>query len=89
MWNGSYNSHMMGFGDGGWWLPMGLHGLFVLLIVGLIIYGVVLAVRSFSYAGPGAHALPSNPALDALGARYAAGEIEREEYIAKKRDLQD
>jgi len=83
MWNEAYYPHMTGFGDGSWWLPMGFHGLFSLLIIGLIIYGVVLAVRSFSH-GP-----KTNSALDALGARYAAGEVDRDEYLAKKKDLQD
>mgnify|MGYP000745771518 CR=1 FL=1 len=83
MWNEGYGAHMTNFGDGWWFLPMGIHGLFSLLIFGLLIYGVVLAVRSFS------NNHKSNHALDALSSRYAAGDIDREEYIAKKKDLQD
>ncbi|MBD3661386.1 MAG: SHOCT domain-containing protein, partial [Arenibacter algicola] len=56
---------------------------FSLLIIGLLIYGVVLAVRSFTKGSTG------NPALDALGSRYAAGEIDRDEYLEKKKDIED
>lgn len=82
MWNEGYNSHLMGFGDGGWLLPMGFHWIFSLLLIGLLTYGVVLAVRSFSQGSA------SDSALDTLGARYAAGEIDRDEYLAKKKDMQ-
>ncbi|MEG3618699.1 SHOCT domain-containing protein [Magnetovibrio sp. PR-2] len=86
MWNEGSYPHMMGgfgFGDGSWWLPMGFHGLFSLLIIGLLIYGIVLAVRSFT------NGHTTNPALDALGSRYAAGELNREEYLQKKKDIED
>lgn len=83
MWNEGYGAHMTNFSDGWWFLPMGLHGLFSVVIIGLLIYGVVLAVRSFSSGNV------TDPALDALGSRYAAGDINREEYLAKKKDLQD
>lgn len=82
MWNEGYYPHTMGFGDGGWLLPMGVHGLFSLLLIGLLIYGAVVAVRYFSQGQS------NDPALSALGERYAAGEIDRDEYLAKKKDIQ-
>ena len=83
MWNEGYNSHVMRFGDGGWFLPMGVHGLFSLLLIGFLIYGVVLVVRHFS------DERMNKSALDSLGMRYAAGEIDRDEYLAKKNGLRD
>jgi putative membrane protein len=86
MWNGGYG--MMGWGGGfGWLWPF--HFLIPLLILGLIIAAVVAAVR-YSSAGwedrPG-RAWRGSPGLDALDERYARGEINREEYMQKRRDI--
>lgn len=83
MWNEGYYPHMMGFGDGGWLLPMGVHGLFSLLLIGLLVYGVVVLIRHFSPKQS------NDAAVSALGKRYAAGEIGRDEYLAKKKDIQN
>jgi putative membrane protein len=64
--------------------------LFWVLVIGL----VVLAVRGL--AGNGSHAQPSagttdrqqRTPLEIAQARYASGEISREEYEALRRDLQ-
>jgi len=85
MWNHGSYQHMGNFGEGGSLMFMGFHGLFSLVIIGLLIYGVVAVVRSFSSGGSGA----SDPALTALGERYAKGEINRDEYLEKKKDLED
>lgn len=61
----------------GWFMPFG--GFWFLII--LVILFVVLLNRS-----PHRHP-PRPPALDTLEERYAKGEINREEYLEKKRDI--
>ena len=92
MWNGPYG--MAGGWDGlGWIWPF--HFLIPLLFLALIITVAVLLVR---YAmgwgghpmGPGmmGHGMERrSPGLDALEERYARGEIKRDEYLEKKRDI--
>ena len=81
MWNGY--GMMGGFG---WFWPF--HFLVPLLIIGLIIWAVVMALR----AGGGLHDVRApggrySPGLDALDERYAKGEINRDEYLQKRRDI--
>jgi len=71
--------HMENFGWG-----MGFGGLFMLLFWGLIILGIAVLIKSL---------WPNNntqqkTALEILQARYARGEIDREEYLQKKTDLE-
>jgi putative membrane protein len=90
---------MMGdWGGWGWFGPF--HFIIPLLFFALIITVVVLAVR---YAmgwgghpmgpgmmGPGmmGHGMERRPpGLDILEERYARGEINRDEYLEKKRDI--
>ena len=92
MWNGPYG--MAGGWDGwGWIWPF--HFLIPLLFLALIITVAVLLVR---YAmgcgghpmGPGmmGHGMERRwPGLDTLEERYARGEIKRDEYLEKKRDI--
>ncbi len=72
---------MHGWGWGWWWFPF--HGLISLVVLVLVI---VLLARAFraphAYVGHGRSA-----ALDMLEQRYARGEIQREEYLEKKKDL--
>ncbi len=73
-----------GFGGG-----MGFGGIGMLLFWGLLIAGVVLLVRWFG-AGPSSSALPpvrGKSAVDILAERYAKGEIDKEEFEQKRRDL--
>ena len=74
---------MMGYGFGPG--PIGMIFWAVILIA--IIVGVVWLVRSL--AAPHAHHLaPKRSAgLDVLEERYARGEIKREEYLEKKKDI--
>jgi putative membrane protein len=89
MWNGAYG--MMG----GWSWFWPFHFIIPLLFLAIIVTVVVLAMR---YAmGWGSH--PIGPgmmgygmerrssALDVLEERYARGEINRDEYLEKKRDI--
>src|SRR3990172_4642432 len=72
---------MMGGFGWGWFGP-----LFMVLFWGLIIWGVVALARGVS--GPGSPG-PSYPdsAMAVLKRRYARGDISKEEYEEKKRDL--
>ena len=65
-----------------------LHMVFWVVILIGVIAGIVWLVRSMASAG--AHgALPSrrSAGLDVLEERYARGEINRDEYLQKKRDI--
>lgn len=89
MWNGPFG--MMGGWDGSGWL-WPFHFLIPLLFLAIVIAVIVLAVR---YAmgwgghpiGPGYGIERRSSALDVLEERYARGEINRDEYLEKKRDI--
>ena len=68
---------MMGGSGWGW--------IFMLLFWGLVIWGVVALVRGAAGSGPSAPHPDS--ALELLKRRYARGEINKQEYEEKKRDL--
>lgn len=70
-----YYGHMFGWGIWGW--------LMMPLFWGGIILLVVWLVREVS----GTNSSQSNRALEILKERYAKGEISREEFEAKKKDL--
>jgi len=59
-------------------------GLMMLLFWGIVIVGLVLAIRWIVSEG---RPPQSDRALDILRQRYASGEIGKEEFEAKKRDL--
>lgn len=65
-------------GMSGWGMPFG--GLFSLLLLILIL---VALYRALGGQGGKRH----SDALSILEQRYARGEIQREEYLEKKRDL--
>jgi putative membrane protein len=68
---------------GDWGMGFGL--ILWLVILALMVAGVVWFLRSQPLAGPSS--LGRSRALEALEERYARGEINREEYLQKKRDL--
>lgn len=71
---------------GGW--GMGYGGPFMILFWVLIVIGVVLLVKWLagqSSAGTGPR---ERAPLDILRERYARGEIDREEFEQKRRDLE-
>lgn len=77
---------MMGWGLGG--LGMGVGGLFTLLLWGLLIVGIVFGVRWLWDRGrPAPGGQSHDSAVEILRRRYAQGEIDREEFEAKRRDL--
>jgi len=57
--------------------------IFWLLILGVIIGGLVWLLRVRSMPGSGWR----DTSLEILEERYARGEIDREEYLQKKRDI--
>jgi putative membrane protein len=70
-----------------WW-AWGAGGVVMMLMMlifwGLIIAGIVLAIRWLMRQRNG---LRPDRALDILRQRYARGELDREEFEARKRDL--
>jgi putative membrane protein len=65
----------------GW--GMGFGFIFWLVILGVIVAGVVWFILSQSLAGDQRR----STSLEVLEERYARGEINREEYLQKKRDI--
>jgi putative membrane protein len=71
---------MLGFG----W--MWLMPILWIAFLGLIVWAIVAAVRS-SGESKGSDSSKTDSALEVLKKRYARGEINKEEYEQKKRDL--
>jgi len=59
--------------------------LMMLVFWGMVIVGIVLGIRWLVTQGRGSR--PTDPALDILRQRYARGDISKEEFEAKKKDL--
>ena len=62
-----------------WWMM-----LFMLLFWGMVIAGLVVGIRWLVMQG---RASGSDSAMQILRERYARGDIRREEFEAKRRDL--
>ena len=78
---GMMGSGMMGGFSWWWFMP-----IFMILFWGLVIWGIVALVRGLS--GPrGSDSSKADSALEVLKRRYARGEIDKEEYEEKKKDL--
>jgi len=87
----------MGYGYGPQWGMMGgwgygygfglIHMVVWIIILVAIIVGVIWLVRSL--AGTGGHGplQRRSPGLEVLEERYARGEINRDEYLQKKKDI--
>jgi putative membrane protein len=74
--------------DGSWMWGMGLHAVLWLVFLVVVIAAGIALVRHLwrsgsSHGGAGS----GHGALDILKARYARGEIDREEFLARKKDL--
>lgn len=69
-----YDGHMLGFGGGFMWI------FWVLLVV-----LVILALKTVVLGGN--HWLGRSSALEILEERYARGEIDRDEFEQKRKDL--
>jgi putative membrane protein len=76
---------MMGWGAASWIGP-----IFMVIFWILIIILIVLLIRRLLSPGPAAShqdLIREDSALDILKKRYARGEIDKQEFEAKKRDL--
>ena len=87
-WRGSGDWGMPGPGmmGWGWW---GFGGIFMIIFWGLIIVGLIFLIKwlaSLSRART-TYEKTHDLALDILRQRYAKGEINKEEFDQKKRDL--
>ncbi len=72
---------MMGGFGWGWLMP-----IFFIIFWGLVIWGIVALVRGLS-GSRGSDSSTAESALEVLKKRYARGEINKEEYEEKKKDL--
>ncbi len=82
MWGYRSGPEMMSWG--GWMAPFGM--IIWLLILALIVAGVVWLFRALM-PQPRDNIGRRSSALDVLEQRYARGEINRDEYLEKRRDI--
>lgn len=81
---GYMGSGYMGYGFG--WVLMILVWILIIVAVAAVVKWIFASSSSASH-----HSLPPSPrrtALDILQERYAKGEIDREEFLERKRDLE-
>jgi len=81
--------YMMGnlMGWNNWGIGMGwFGGIFMVLFWGLIVWLVIVLIQRLTDQGKTRES--SNSALDILKKRYAQGEIDKQEFEEKKKDLQ-
>lgn len=78
---------MEGMGTFGVWGP-GFGWLFMILFWVFVVLGVVALVRwLYGSSGSSQNSPPQKTALQILEERYARGEIERDEFEQKRKDL--
>lgn len=71
---------------GRWGWGMAVTGwVFMALLIGLVAW---LMVSSTRHGSPQAHESSRFEAIDTLDRRYARGEIDRDEYLARMEDLE-
>jgi putative membrane protein len=94
MWHGYGPDGWFGMDGPTWILGMGPHGIFGTAFVVILVVAFVLLARTlWRPAVPrpacpaGDHPAGRAQALAALELRYARGEVEREEYLQKRQDL--
>lgn len=77
------------WGDYGWGWGMGFGMISVVLFWVLVILGIAVLVKWVAGGSSGAAGQPAaKTALDILKERYARGEIGRDEFEQKKRDIE-
>jgi len=77
---------MWGGYDYGWGMGFGMISMVLFWVI--VVLGIVVLVRWIGTGSTGAGQTPAKSALDILKERYARGEIGREEFEQKKRDLE-
>jgi len=87
------------YGNWGYGAGFGFGWIFMVIFWGLIIWGIISLVRHGGFGGHGCCGMgghgehkqddekKNNSALDILKERYAKGEINKQEYEEKKKDL--
>ncbi len=90
------NAQWRGYGEGGWfgpsmmgWGMWGFGWIFMLLFWGLVIAALIFLIKwlaGLRRSHPSS-AKPHDSALEILRQRYARGEIDKEEFDQKKKDL--
>ncbi len=78
---------MMDWAGGSGW--MGLGWIFMLLFWVLVILGIAALVRWLGTGSSGRREAERKTPLEIIQERYARGEIKREEYEQKRRDLEE
>jgi putative membrane protein len=73
---------MMGGFGWGWFMPV-----FMILFWGLVIWGIVALIRGVTTTGARSTSGHAELAVEVLKRRYAQGEISKQEYEEKRRDL--
>ena len=73
---------MMGGLGFGWFMPA-----LAIVFWGLVIWGIVALVRFMISSGGNTASIRSTSAIEILKGRYARGEISKEEFEDKKKDL--
>lgn len=88
MWGNGSDWGTIGNWGNMWWGPFGMI-IWPLLLVAIVV-AIVWMVRPATRPGAG-EISPSrrSAGLDILEERYARGEIDRDEYLQKKRDMSD
>ncbi|OGO04715.1 MAG: hypothetical protein A2Y91_04300 [Chloroflexi bacterium RBG_13_54_8] len=82
-WRGyGYGNGMMGGFGGMWFMP-----ILMVIFWGLVIWGIVALMRGVASPGNGGSSNQADSALEILKRRYARGEITKQEYEERKRDL--
>ena len=76
---------MWGGYDYGWGMGFGMIGMILFWV--LVILGIAALVKWVATGARGSEHRNAGTALDILDERYARGEVGREEYEQKKRDI--
>lgn len=79
---GMMGSGMMGGYGWGWYMP-----IIMIVFWGLVIWGIVALVRGVSSRSNTGSYASAESALEILKRRYARGEITKQEYEERKKDL--
>ena len=73
---------MMGGFGGGWFMP-----IIMIAFWGLVIWGIVALARGVASPSNSGSSNQTDSALEILKRRYARGEINKQEYEERKKDL--